>query len=324
MAWTRTGDDAATYPKLMQTAGVEGADERTVNEVAGWISRMAWQSAGHMTDYVVDVGTAWMLGGARTAELIRIAKRTGLLTEITTEAGLPAYELIQDPEFIHIRLRKEVEWERQQGKDTRDPRLTVHVRRRDGDQCRWCQHVVLWRGRGTNRSGTIDHLNPGVPGTVETMVVACKRCNSSRQDNAQWQDDHPLLPPPTAPLYSKWTAEFLTDNGYPTEPNIGPEARQQPSDPDPARPTAVRPGPRSTAAPATPLSDAHTGPGAHKKSADKSPPRSRESHSSGSGRDGTGSGRSGKGQDGTGRVGSPAPPRTKPRRRRGRRGGKRT
>lgn len=315
MAWTRTGDDAATYPRLMQTAGVDGADERTVNEIAGWISRMAWQSAAHLTDYIVDVGTAYMLGGARTPELVRIAKRVGLLTDATTTAGLPAFKIIDDPEFIHIRLRKEVEWERQQGKDTRDTTLTVHVRRRDGDQCRWCRVVVQWRGRSSNRTGTIDHLHPGVPGTVETMVVACKRCNSSRQDNPQWQDDHPLLDPPSAPLYGKWTAEFLTDNGYPTEPNIGPESRQQPSDPDTARPAAVRPGHRSTTA--APASADGMSPG-------MSEDRSRRSTSSGSGRDGSGSGQVGTAQvgRGEGRGGGPAPAR--PRRRRGRRGGRRS
>ena len=82
MPWTRTGDNAATYPRLMQVAGGRGADERTVNEVAGWLFRCAFQSAAHMTDYVIDAGTAWMLGGARTDDLVRLAVKTGLLAKV--------------------------------------------------------------------------------------------------------------------------------------------------------------------------------------------------------------------------------------------------
>ena len=53
MPWARLGDNAATYPKLMQIAGYRGADDRAVNEVRGWLLACATQSAGHLTDYVL-------------------------------------------------------------------------------------------------------------------------------------------------------------------------------------------------------------------------------------------------------------------------------
>ena len=221
MPWMRTGDTAATYPALMALVADPSADERTVNEAFGWLTRCAILSAAHKTDYVIDVGTAYMIGGARAQELIRLCIGAGLLTSTTTSAGLPAYKLIADPEFIHMRLREEIEWERTQRSDCRNPDLTVPVRRRDGDQCRWCGVVVLWRGKTSNRSGTLDHLQPGKPAIVDTLVVACRGCNSARSRNPEsWDDNHRLLPPPVAPMYGKWTAEHLSKNGWVTDSNI--------------------------------------------------------------------------------------------------------
>ncbi len=296
------GDNAATYPKLMATAGSRGADERTVNEVAGWLFRSAFQSAAHMTDYSIDAGTAYMLGGSRTDELVRLCVRAGLLEEFKV-AGVRSFKLIEDPEFIHIRLRKEVEWERQQRNDTRDPRLRVPVLLRDGDQCRYCAVVVMWRGKTSNRSGSIDHRVPGEPGTVDTMVVACMRCNSARTDNPQWDDDHPLLPPPRTPVYSKFTVAYLATNGQHVQENLSGHEHALTRTPgaDPAPLTGVRPATASSAELAP-------------KSPPNSPGRPDGTDMPGSGLVGSASGSAGSGLDG------PSPGSA--RRRRGRRGGR--
>src|SRR4051812_33826379 len=109
MPWARAGDTSATHPRVMRAAAVPGADERTVNEVFGFFARLATQSAAHTTDYVVDAGTVDMIGGRNAAKLIRQCVKIGLL-ERTRIDGLPAFKLLNDPEFIHIRLRAEVEW----------------------------------------------------------------------------------------------------------------------------------------------------------------------------------------------------------------------
>lgn len=220
MPWVKVGDDAATFPALMSVMGQQGADERILNEVAGFLFRLATLSGAHLTDYVVDAGTCFMIGGARTQELIRFCVTAGLL-EKTTAFGGNAVRIIENEDFINLRLKKDVEWGRQRVKDTRDVRLIVPVRKRDGDQCRYCGVVVQWRGRSSNRTGTYDHRVPGEGATVKTMVVACLRCNSSRQDNPQWDDDNPLLPEPQEPLYSAYTVEWLANNGVKVEQNLG-------------------------------------------------------------------------------------------------------
>lgn len=314
MPWTRAGDSAATYPALIQLQGAPGADERTVNEVFGWLMRSAFQSAAHLTDYVIDAGTAYMLGGTRTDELVRLCVAAGLLTETTTGNGIRAWTLIQDPEFIHIRLRQEIEWERQQRNDTRDPALTVPVKLRDGDNCRWCGVLVMYRGKKSNRTATMDHLRPGEPATVDTLVVTCLGCNSGRRNNVElWEDNHKIRAAPAVPNYGKWTAKFLTDNGWPVQVNVRSDdesatvAAAGNARPDqavrPVAPPAARPAPVDAPAAPTPVQE----PQEPQESPPKSTSQVDRTSSAGSGRDGSG---------------SPTGVPTGRRRRRGKRGGK--
>lgn len=319
MPWTRTGDNAATYPALMQLRGHRAADDRLVNEVYGFVTRCYHQSAGHMTDYSVDYGTAEMIGGPRTDALIKWAERAEIFIPRKPVRGIRSWVLLQDPEFIHIKLRSEIEWDRTQRRDTRDPALTVPVRRRDGDNCRWCGVLVQWRGKPTNRKATFDHLVPGEAGTVETMIVACTACNSGRGGNVErWDDEHELRPEPAEPNYGKWTAAFLSENGYPTEPNIRSDERTAPVAGADSAPERVRP--------ATPPSDdpARRAPGP------ATPPEPSSKSTSGS----VGTSKAGSGRDGEdsrtthlpGEDARPTPPPDQPSaprpRRRGRRGGR--
>lgn len=321
MAWQRSGDTGATYPPLMAVRGDAAADERTINEVGGFLWRLSMQSGAHLTDYVLDIGTVEMIGGKRTDELIRLCLWQGLLTEHRTERGI-GYRIIEDPDFIHLRSRAEVERERQQRNDTRpESGLVVPVRRRDGDNCRWCGVEVIWPGRKTQRSGELDHLRPdqlddGVPTTVDLLIVACRRCNRARGGNrAEWDASHVLRPAPEHPRYGAWTAQFLTENGYPTEPTPSDSSRPAPAiSADPAAPVQ-RPVVRPSDDPATGAG------GTPSELPGISTSRSDATGSAGSGRDGSGSGRVGKGsgREGAGLGGGGAPPGPR-RRSRGRRG----
>lgn len=317
MAWQRSGDTGASYPKLMAVRGDEHADERTVNEVAGFLWRLSMQSGAHLTDYLLDIGTIEMIGGPRWVELTRLCCDQGLLIEVRTN-GRRGYQLIQDPDFIHLRSRAEVERERQQRNDTRpESGLVVPVRRRDGDNCRWCGVEVIWPGRKTKRSAEFDHLRPdlldqGIPTTVDLLVIACRGCNRARGGNrAEWDSSHTLRPAPEHPRYGAWTAEFLTENGYPTTPSS--------DDARPARAISTDHAPLSARPEVRPGDD--TARGARESAAELAPnsvSRSDTTGSAGSGRVGPGSGQEGQG---TGQGGG-APPGGHRRKRghRGRRG----
>ncbi|GEA79948.1 HNH endonuclease [Cellulomonas uda] len=321
MSWQKSSDGAATHPKLMKIDALPDADDRLLNEVKGWLWSLSTQSAQHDTDYYVEVGTARMFGTSRTAVLVDVALRVGLLTEHTID-GLRVYKLLEDENLWHIRSRAEKEWERQQASDTKDPRLKVPVVLRDGDNCRYCGVLTQWRGPRNHATFTLDHRQPGQPGTVETLVVACWRCNTSRSNNPQWDDDHPLRPAPARPLYGRWAAQYLTDNGYPTQQNVLREADEK----RPAPALGADPAPMSVRPATGKDDDTATAP---RRAVPRATPARVESESSqtpppatpGVAPPGSGQGRVGSpsGVDGTGQGGRGAP-QAQPRRRRGRRG----
>lgn len=211
MPWLKGGDNAATYPPLMAVQGDAIARDEPwlVNEAFGFILRCALQSAGHMTDYKIDIGTAVMLGGGRHDLLLKLGVKHGLLT-VKGRGAARRWVLVDDPEFLHIKLRSEVEIERARGRDNRNPLLTVPVRLRDGDFCRFCGKAVQWSSRKTSLGGTYDHLIPPPAGSMDDMVVACKSCNSRRGGGEELE----LLPAPEQPLYRPCTVAFADKHGF--------------------------------------------------------------------------------------------------------------
>ena len=216
MAWQRFGDTAADDPRLLAVQTLPDADERTLNEVRGFIMTLSGESAKYTTDYVLNMGQVVKAAGGfgRAEVLTGMCVRVGLLERVEID-GLPGVKLVEDPDFIHLRKKEELNWERQRKRDNSDPNLKWPVILRDGDYCRWCHREVHWTGKVSNRKATLDHLEPGRPGTVDTLVVACITCNSARQDDedGSWGASHRLLPPPAKPYYGAWSRKMLAERG---------------------------------------------------------------------------------------------------------------
>lgn len=218
MPWVRWGDGSATHPRVLAVLEWPDVDDRLLNEVFGFVARCATLASAHLTDYVVTRGTAMQMAGpSRAAELIAVCVATDLMSEVYGDGDtVVAYKLCDDdPEFLHLRLRKEVQWERQRRTDASNPSLTVPVRLRDGDGCRWCGRVVNWANdRRSARGGTYDHLDPGEQATIDTYVVACNSCNSSRKDGDLPEGVDQLLDPPDKPYFSPYSVKWLTENKW--------------------------------------------------------------------------------------------------------------
>ena len=322
MPWLKSGDTSASYPRTLAIDELPDAEDWSVNEVSGFIRRLFEHSAAHMTDYVVGFGDVKMFGGGRHELLVNQAASVGLMRLVAGEGRTRRWELIKDPEFLHMRLRDEVMWDRQRDADRRNKDLTMPVRLRDGDACRYCNKVVNWADHKSARGGTYDHRDPGQAATLDTYVVACRACNSARTNDEHADDNHPLLPAPQIPHYSKTTRKLL-------EAFFGPErvaARLgEASAPDTADATVSDPQAPQTdnAGPdgQRPVTNAPSAP----QDADQQPQPTRDPEPIpgqqggtrvGSGRVGPGlegTGQVGSGQDGTGRDGSPT--RRRPRRR---------
>lgn len=212
MAWVRMGDEAGMHEVVLAPLDWDDVPEGRAMELFGVMTRAMTFVAQHRGDYVLRrskfqqaaCGVPWW------RELWALAVRAGWGTLAELEDGAQAIHLIQDKKLFHMRSAEEIAAENQHRNDTREPQITMAVRRRDGDQCRWCNRIVYWSDRRSERGGTYDHLDGRQDGpvTVDGLVVCCKDCNERRGANrGSWT--RKLLSPPSEPFYSKGTAELI-------------------------------------------------------------------------------------------------------------------
>lgn len=329
MPWLKEGDAAANHPIVLAAMEMEDADDRILNECFGWVNRCATQSAAYEKDYIITIGTAKLMAGsiARYHSLVKAAKFCGYITD--TEISVDgeqrqAFKLVEDNDLFHMILKDERAWTNQRKKDQRNPKLTVPVRHRDGDACRYCGKTVNWADRVSGRAGSYDHTHPGQEATVATYVVCCKECNGRRGDDpdSTWQP----LPAPTGPLYGPQTVEFLAGHGITVKPSYirpAPPTNKTSSGnaaedtPPVEQPSPAVPGSDEATVPSGPSSDsaAHTDP-----EATEPPASDLDQSGTGLGQRSPGPSHVGTGRDGTGQVGKgaqlPHTPQEKKRRRR--------
>lgn len=225
MPWARLTDTAATHPIVLAVAEHPDADDRSVNEVFGFMLRLAAMSAQYLTDYVFWYSSAVQMAGSKSQadHLLELAAFAGYgVQDVEPGSGRRFFRLVADPDFVHIKTAEEVAWERDRKANNGDLSIIVPVRWRDGDACRYCGKVVNWADRKGGKGGTYDHRLPGQSGTWHSEVVACRSCNSIRgnaskglppsEGMAAADRIRPLLTPPDRPYYSPRTREWL--NGH--------------------------------------------------------------------------------------------------------------
>lgn len=91
-------------------------------------------------------------------------------------------------------------------KDLAKRELTTSVRRRDGDECRYCGTTVDWTDKRGSRGGSYYHLVDAGFGKPGYYVVACRKCCTSLDAVDAWED---LRESPVRPVYGEQTRTFL-------------------------------------------------------------------------------------------------------------------
>jgi hypothetical protein len=54
------------------------------------------------------------------------------------------------------------------------------VKKRDGDNCRFCGRQVDWSNHKTATGGTYAHIEPDGPSTIDNLVVSCRGCSEQK------------------------------------------------------------------------------------------------------------------------------------------------
>ncbi|MHC9829378.1 HNH endonuclease [Corynebacterium diphtheriae] len=193
------------------------------NEAFGALVQLTTVSAAHLTDYIVEYGLMAQVAPGREKQLIDVLVDAGMLFR-DEEDGRKVLRIVDDNELLHNRSRDEVEIDRRRSADKRNPELIPAVRYRDGDQCRWCGRTVDWRDRKGGRAATIDSLNEHRNSTVDTLVVACKTCNSKRGAGEELR----LMPIPTREkvYYTDHTIDWINRSEWAQHEGIHLEPRQ--------------------------------------------------------------------------------------------------
>lgn len=225
MSWVRVSDDAMSHPRLIDVYEVEEASQTNRLEIFGFLMGLATYSAKQLTDGIVGRGVAYSLTSPDRAELLlRVCEALDLIEWVEVD-GQRKIKLFTSEDFIHLLSKAEVEARRNRSRENRDPKLKSAVIYRDGDLCRYCGVPVRWTGPIGFSSGTLDHVDPTSVGsaTVDGLVVACHKCNSSRQAaRTEFDEANPLRDVPADPYYSQWSAEFLSRNGYQVQSSSEP------------------------------------------------------------------------------------------------------
>lgn len=224
MTWLRMSDTAAFHPIVTAVLEHPDADERSEDELFGFVLRLATLTAQHEGDYVVSFGTALSVGKTkqRTEGLLMLAEFAGYgLNEIDGDTQRRRFRLVELPkDLFHMISREEQAWQDTRKADTGNVNLTAVVRHRDGDACRYCGRVVSWNDRKSAIGGTYDHRTPGLNAmSPEDLVVACNEHNGARGrahvgltgEAARAAADAilPLWAPPAPPYYKPATREWL-------------------------------------------------------------------------------------------------------------------
>ena len=252
MAWLRVGDNINTHPLMSRLVEACDYDHALKNEALGIFIALATSSAAHLTDYVVEPGLVGVLAPGREKQLMDVLRAATLVENYKDEKeDRWLYKLKNDVEFVHMRSKAEVEIDRDRTRDRRNPELTIPVRVRDGDQCRWCGRTVNFADHKSNRGGTIDSLNAHQESTVETLVVACRGCNSERKAG---NEDFELRSAPMFPHYETSTINFINTHKWSVANGIHVEKSQSELELEPATaqvagaPAGVEGAARETAA----------------------------------------------------------------------------
>jgi len=212
------GDTLVTHPLMIRLLEVCKGNHQLKNEAVGVLAQLATMAAAHLTDYWIGYGSLYQVAPGREDAMLEMLCGAGLLFQEEGPEGYPALRMVDDRELFHMRSKEEVELDRLRSKDKHNTGLLVQVRLRDGDQCRWCGGWVDWRDRRSGSSGTYDSLNGHKNSTPETLVVACRSCNSARGAGEVKELRDP--PAPEEVHYNSHTAAFINDSRYAQEHGI--------------------------------------------------------------------------------------------------------
>ena len=193
MAWIESHQELKDHPKTRKLARQLGI---TVPAAIGHLHCLWWWALeyaqdGDLSEYdAEEISFAGMWEGDAD-QFISALCQSGFLDEAVTPGDYGLHDWTDYAgRLIDLRAFRS-----QRNKLHRDADLTKAIRKRDEDRCRYCGIAVSWKDRKGPSGGTYDHVDPRGDNSLENVVIACRSCNSSKQQRTPQAANMELHPP---------------------------------------------------------------------------------------------------------------------------------
>lgn len=191
MAWLRVDDRVRTHPKIVEAG-----------PAAAWL----WfcgicYCREHLIDGVIPMSVLPLLAPGLPNPKRHAAMLVSVGLWHQRETGFEIHDFLDwNPSRQDVEASKE--WDRRRKELYADPTLIGAIRKRDGDDCRYCGQQVNWKDRRGPSGGNYDYVIPRGDNSLENIVVACRGCNSTKGGRTPEQAGMVLLPPKNQPGFS--------------------------------------------------------------------------------------------------------------------------
>ncbi len=213
MSWFRIDDKLLDHPKwvAIKTAATartsSRAEARTAakNGALAWVAAGVW-GAGNNCDGIIpeaagdSIAPRAFLTEDEFFDAADLLVEAGLWRKLPKKRGGPGWEIHDWHDYQlskqQVQLRQDRETRRRSlYKTVEGKKVLEAVKRRDRDHCRYCWVEVDWTDRRSAKRGTIDHIDPDGPNSVENCVVCCGSCNRRKADRTPEEAEMELKPP---------------------------------------------------------------------------------------------------------------------------------
>lgn len=182
MSWIESHQELGQHPKTRRLARLLGA---SVPAAIGHLHMLWWWAVdyaptGLLEDFdEEEIADACMWEGDAK---VFVSGLTAVGFVDRTDDGLALHDWYQYAGRL-VDQRKQHQRRSSRNRTLYSDYSTIDaIRKRDGDSCRYCGVVVEWKNRRGPNGGTYDHVEPNGDNSVENVVVACRACNSRKQD----------------------------------------------------------------------------------------------------------------------------------------------
>lgn len=188
MFWIESHQELATHPKAKRAARILGISLPTLigHLHLLWWWALKYAQDGELSqydDYDIADAVAWEGDPHQFVKaLIECGpgNSCGFLEQMDN-GGL----IIHDWLDYAGRLVEQIQTQAQKSKRNRElyknEDLTREVRKRDGNNCRYCDKIVNWKDHKGPNGGTYDIVDSNSPVTVDNVVVSCRACSGLKQ-----------------------------------------------------------------------------------------------------------------------------------------------